>query len=261
MSGFVQSGRFSAFAPTDISTLFAWWDSSDTTTYTNSGNPNYYVDSWVDKKGAMTATAVSSNPQGTTASTDQNGLKTILWSSDRMDAGTAANWSFLHKAGGYTIFAVLKMTSTTGNRTLLGTLPGGDYAKPYLDILSASGGSTLRHYVQVNSSTFVCNNSVTLSNNTYYVIAIRADLGNATAANRSEIYVAGGTPTKGNAQTATPSTADTNGALHLGDRGDSLKWIGYFNEAAFFTAKLSDADTNAMGSYLAAKWGLTWTAI
>jgi hypothetical protein len=255
----VDSYRFAAaaFSPLDLPNLFAWWDSSDTSSYTNSGTPNYSVDDWDDQTGTFRAVSQTTNPQGTGASVALNGLDTIYWTNDPMVSdGSVSDWSFLHKSGEYVIFLVLKR-ETTGFDAALGNIGPSLYNGPYMDVLGYQSNS-FRHLIQVNGSTFPVSNVITMSINAYHIVAIRSDAGNATAAERSRIWLDGGTPFKNNTGTATPSTADS-GLLSLGDRGDNLGWDGHINDILICNGDLDIADINDAGDWFADKWGLTWT--
>ena len=186
---------------------------------------------------------------------------------DYLAASTAADWKFLHYSTVSSLFIVLKAgTSADPNAAYaaLGT-HGGTTTDIGINVLYDDRSSLSRNDRIVSlvnngsGSFFVLNVSSddAFDANTYGVVAVVADPANATLADRSSIYVNGGTAITNNSSSGSASTSNPTYALHVGSQGNgNSQLLGGIAEVVICDAVLSSTDREKVEGYLAHKWGL-----
>jgi hypothetical protein len=118
------------------------------------------------------------------------------------------------------------------------------------DIISRGIGG---QFVAVNISS-----NDALAANTPFLASVARDPGNATAANRSSIYINGGTLIAQNYFTNTATFSDATYALQIGAAGNnSSPMTGYISEVIISASIVSLSTRQKLEGYLAWKWGLT----
>ena len=254
----VGSVQATAFTPSSIAGLKAWYDASDTGTISLSGSA---VTQWNDKSGNS-----YNLTQGTAARRPTSGVNTLnsknvitFDGNDVLQASTASNWTFLNNSGGATVFmaayydtsAVQTMIFDTSGSTTgaVGvTTFRGSADKLGAFVAYGTGGQ----YVSLDS------NLQTLTDATAFYWSMKLDNSNATAANRIKTRVNGGAESGANTYTNSPSASAPAQALLLGsyDTAGSQGFQGRIAEIIMYSGILSAGDISSVNSYLASKWAL-----
>ena len=152
----------------------------------------------------------------------------------------------------------------TGNGTLIFAFdPDGDssnapvvFGKNKGRFINSSTGGY--HYI-LNGTTRTSNSGHGLDINNPNISTITAD----SSGNTYKVFGNGGTASYTSTFRNTSISAARN-YFHVGasnDAGTSYPLNGYIYEILFFDTALSDADMNAVGGYLGAKYGITYTNI
>lgn len=218
------------FAPTDIAALNGWFDFSDTSTITTSGNVATTI---TDKSGGTSLTAVSGNGADSGTRT-LNGLNVLDFLPTEH-----YNASIPYLAGHALFFVVEFDDVTTVNLLRLADTSGT--IRLYL-ISSAR--------MRVLTDGFTITGSFVHSLATTYIIYLECGTGGAT------LYINGG-------------AADVTTAVNAGLTrnlpmigGHSSGMNGAIGEVcAFELDNISLEEKNQVGNYLASKWAGTWTDI
>lgn len=258
--GIVASAKLSAFNPSQIAGLMAWYDASDTSSISLSGSD---VTQWNDLSGNN-----YNLTQGTAAYRPQSGTRTINSlnvldyqdTNDSLAASTQNEWTFMHDATGCTIFYVANWD----------TYPGAGDGW-FLVTRNAAGGpgfggqfraetpSRLRHRIQNTTATIVDGSSTsTYTTGTTTLWTILSDPNNATAADRSDIRKDAGASEKNNTTSGAITTNDPASPLRIGDvqagNGDGVN--GMVAEVIIYSGLLSSGDITLVQNYLIDKWGI-----
>lgn len=256
--GVIAGSYRASFNPATISPL-AWYDASDTSTLTVSSNK---VSQWNDKgSNGYNLTQGTSANQPKSGLTTRNGLNVVDFDgSGWMEGSTASNWTSLHttdkglwalafnntKAGNGWIFSTRSSTGNGGGSAELNADNRSSAAKIIVASLNGSGQ-------------YVCENvkSSAYTNGTFTYMTFINDFGNATASNRSEIYLEQGTANKANAETATAGTTAPQVPLNLGRiAGFNITMEGSICELILVTgANATETNRTKLRDYLKSKWG------
>ena len=255
------------FQPSSITGLKAWYDPSDTTSITSSSGAVSQIN---DKSGnGYNLVQATSAYKPTTGTRTINSLNVLDFTSDStyISNNTTSNWTFMSNTSGSSIFVVFKL-DTLGKRNFIyntgynpiGELSTGTYfssliTSGYVDHLLGDGAGNY-NFLNRPSSGYAAS--------TNYYVTVLGDPGNATAANRSKIYINTGSVLATNTQTATAGTAApvrgfTLGATYDGSSGGPYitgAIDGVIGEVIMYTGVLSGADQTTVKNYLATKWGI-----
>jgi hypothetical protein len=270
---------FSAFGgapppwtPADITTKL-WLDAADTSTITSSSGS---VSAWVDKSGNnYNFTQATGSAQPKTGITTQNGLNVLDFDGNNFLQSTIAssNWTFLHYGTVCNIFVVAKFGNDANPNALYTVLGTSDASSAttsrganvlWDDRSSATFNNRARYFVSSANGSGLAALCIDASSgndafpaNSFGMLSITADTGNATAANRCVISVNGGTGVSDNARTAAVSSSNPAQTLRIGrNGGSSFPMVGSIAEIVIVLGAMSSTDFDKMEGYLAWKWGI-----
>lgn len=227
----------SAFVPPSTGIAF-WGDASDTNSANIVQSANN-VSQWTDKSGNnnhLTQGTAANQPK--TAQNTINGLNTITadGSNDFMTFASA-----IPRASGYSIMAVVKANDTAAVKGLISGVgvnaPSVEYSATEQVLITQVSGVTL---LTGSSSGLV---------NSHILYAKTVPAGN-------QAWING--VSEGSNATAPSYAYDITQIFR---RSSGLNFDGYIGEMFIYTGALSQADANTLGSYLSAKWGISWTSI
>jgi len=234
-----------------------WLDASDATTITAVGGA---VSQWDNKGSLGNFTQATGAVQPTTGSTTLNGLNVIDFAADYLVAANTNEWKFLHDGTKYILAWVWK-AGTGSNPGTIYTLAGSN---------NGQGNNTgvLYYYedggVNNGFGAYISPNNVVniltadkLTPNTFQAVTLLADPSNATAANRLEYFVNGGSGNKGNTGSSAVSSSNPSAALEIG-RGSTVGVLTGSIAEIVVVSGTNATETNraALRDYLNTKWGV-----
>ena len=255
--------------PSMISTAL-WLDAADATTVTQSGGLVSQVN---DKSGNGRIFTASSGARPTYTSSGLNGLPVLTLGGSQYltSTSTAATWNFMHNTNGCTFWIVGKAGNISnpvsqeyffiGNNATASANTGATF---YYSDYDYGGGKNNDLAVDVigrgisgQFTSFNISSNNALAANTPFLASVARDPGNATAANRSSIYINGGTVITQNTLTNAPSSGDATYALQIGAAGNNVAPVtGYISEVIISPSIVSTLNRQKIEGYLAHKWGL-----
>ena len=248
--GIIASSKAS-FSPLNLPNLKAWYDASDLSTITGGSA----VSQWNDKSSnGFDLSQATSTKKPSSGTRTLNGLNTIDYdgTNDFLQAATASDWTFLSNSAASTAFVVYILDDLNANAWLvthsIGTSIG--YSAYY------NGG--LFAFVSNNSADVLYNDTgQTTTTGNHYAYWL-TDPANATAANRSEIYIDGVLKNKNNTATATASSSAPLRPLGVGGRADddAYSFNGAMAEIIIVSGLMSPGDITKTKNYLTDKWGV-----
>lgn len=281
--------RASGFNPRSVSGLEGWWDAADASSVTlDSGR----VSTWADKSGkgrnATNSTSGSTQPDYILAARNgRNVLRFAAASNQRLATANATDFSFLHKAGQCSVYAVVRYGTSSSpgdvshhflatgrgastsvginlgyeNRTAVSGASNGFFCA----ISNGSGlGSppnafSVLHFDRGTAGLpIVTAMNSRITPNEYAVFEHLLDPGNATTTLRARLGVNGGSPTGNTIEAATPSTGNSVDALGIGGQSTNLNMMtGDICEILIYSQHPTAAAQTAIRRYLAGKWGVT----
>jgi hypothetical protein len=256
------------FQPSSITGLKAWYDPSDTTSITSSSGKVSQIN---DKSGnGYNLVQATSANQPTTGTRTINSLNVLDYTAvvQTLINGTPSNWTFMSNTSGSSIFAVFKFDNLSQRNGVYytGYNPQGyTSTSTYFTALQTSG--YVDHLVGdgAGNLNFLNRPSSGYAASTNYYVTVLGDPGNATAANRSKVYINTGSALAANTQTYTAGTAAPKTGFSLGgylDNGQTPftdtdgALDGVIGEVIVYTGVLSGADQTTVKNYLATKWGI-----
>ncbi len=254
----IFASQVTAFSPTSIAGLKAWYDASDTATISLASSE---VTQWNDKSGNAYHLTQGTSARRPLSGVDTLNSKNVLTfdGNDVLVASTASNWTFLNNSTGATIFVtayyntsavqtIIFDTSTATTGAVGVSAFRGSNDKLGAFVVYGSGGN----YVSLDS------NLQTLTDNTAYYWSMKLDNSNATAASRIKARVNGGAEQGANTWTNTPSSANPAQPLFLGsyDTAGNGGFQGRIAEVIMYSGILSETDITNVNAYLASKWAL-----
>jgi len=253
------------FSPADLSPQL-WLDASDSSTITESSGS---VSQWNNKGSLGNFTQATSANQPTTGVTTLNGLNVIDFDSDFLTAANQNEWKFMHDGTVHEVFAVIKF-GTTANPNVPYRLMGTANASTsvgffigYDDRSSESNNDRILHagYLGSSGQTTIVNFTANdfYAPNTFAILSVFSDAGNATDANRSEIRKNGGTAEKNNASASSPSSSNPSNALQIASDGTgAAALVGSIAEVIVISgANVTSTNRTDIIDYLSDKWGIT----
>jgi hypothetical protein len=270
MSWVITGSQKVNWDPSLISTAL-WLDAADSTTVTADGSN--LVSQVNDKSGNGRNFTSSSTARPTYSASTLNSKAVFTFGGSQhlTSASAASTWNFMHTTGGCTFWLVGKAGSVSNPQTeyfLLGNNAGASsnigHLFYYSDIDNGGGKNNdlaVDFVTRGQSGTFNTLNLSTnnaLAANAPFLASVARDPGNATAAERSTIYINGSTPIKLNTSTGVASSANATHALQIGAAGNNAAPLtGYISEI-IITSSIATTDTRQrIEGYLAHKWGLT----
>lgn len=247
------------FDPATLSPL-AWYDASDTATLTVASN---LVSQWNDKSGnGYNLTQGTSVERPDSGLTTRNGLNVVDFDgAASMQAATAANWTSLHTSTAGLWAIAWKPDNNNNNGFIFSTRSSTGNGGGGVDLTADQRTAGTKFGVNAlnASGAFACDNTKTsaYTNNTFTYDTILNDFGNATAANRSSIFLENGTAQKLNIETATPGTTAPEVPLTLGKiAGFNIFFKGSICELILVTgANATEPNRILLRDYLKTKWG------
>jgi hypothetical protein len=223
------------FSPADIANLALWLDSNDASTFTYSSGS--VVSQWNDKSGNARHLSQATVANQPARSGTINGLPSVVFDGTADKLATADPGSATSQP--QTLFIVMKPSSLSGSRNILGTA-------------SASGVPTV--YTTGTSLGLFCGSVVTggtVATGTSYVMQWTAN--GASSAGR----INGGASALSGNPGSTGWRGYCLGQYRPGDSGS--EYAGDIAEVIVYDSSLSLTDINRVGAYLAAKWGISWS--
>lgn len=256
--------------PSMISTAL-WLDAADASTVTADGSN--LVSQVNDKSGNGRNFTSSSTARPTFSANTLNSKAVFTFGGSQYltSSSAASTWNFMHTTGGCTFWLVGKAGNVSNPQTeynFLGNNSGATstvgHALYYSDINNGGGkdNDLAVDFVSRGQITtfnvFNVSTNNALTPNVAFLASVARDPGNATAAERSAIYMNGSTPIKLNTITSPASSANATHALQIGAAGNNAApMIGYVSEV-IITNSIASTDTRQrIEGYLAHKWGLT----
>lgn len=247
-----------AFNPLYITDFSAWYDASDARTITQVAN---VVSQWGDKSGfSRHATQATGAAQPTTGGRTVNGLNALNFdgSNDRFDC----SGDIMHSAAAMTCFAVCQsdFLASTDRRVFQFDTPAstgdgyhgmavGQATTNMYTAVKMRAADTLRFATgtaQVTTNPFIGHSLVIGSN----------------AAGANNFVYTGQAPLVGAGLTANAYPASgMTGVIGALNTSGAAPFDGAVCEMIFYKRALTTAERNQIGNYLAAKWGITWTAL
>lgn len=260
-------GVFSTpFNPADLSPIL-WLDASDETTITESGGA---VSQWDNKGSLGNFTQGTASLQPTSGVTTRNSLNVVDFAGDFLTSADAASaYNDLHNGTQWICAAVVIGSYAAGVfNYLMGNNLGSNNQRGMFYLLEDRGGvGDEIQFVNITNGNAsdrpVLNKGDSLSfpRNNWNAISVFNDPDNATAADRSKLYLDGSSVGANNSQTGTPSTSNAAGALQIGSNGAgniTNALTGSLAEIVVVAgANATEENRGELETYLADKWGIT----
>lgn len=218
-----------------------------------------FVKTWYDQSGnGYDATNTTTTAQPTIiaggAVVRENGKPALSFDGGDFltTSGTNSAWKALWDGSNSAVMAVVKL-SATGVRVIIASARGTSSLVGY-DLLS----NTTERVISFVPNAANADNNNTSGNNVIVgqsLIVDILDADNATAADRTKIYINGGSAIQNNTGTGTVSTSNATHSFQIGSRGDGNGnyWPGTMQEIVVWltdqTAKLSSIRTNVNTHY------------
>ena len=183
-----------------------------------------YVVTWYDQFGSNDATnsTAAEQPKIWDASTGlvtENGKPALYFDGDELFVPSSqSTFNMLHDGSNSAIIAVTTFSNggrVLGNDATSSNNIGFDmgYTTDISHFIREGNGAAARPVVNIGTGSY--------SIDTQYLIFIDIDADNATAENRSSIYVNSGTPIKNNTSTNLPSNSNATFDLSIGSAGNN----------------------------------------
>lgn len=255
-------------APLAVSGLQLWYDFSDLANLRNtSGVPptatGQPLSTVLDKSG-NSRDLVQYSTLPTITYPDQNGLP-ALNGTGWMYRNDYSTMSFVHNAASTVFFAFRPGTVSNPNTSyyLFGTNsqttqePAGiGFQFVWADSLGQGRDNAVGFISARNDAgspaavNYSANGSVVA--NQWSVVAHTGDMANATAAERSKLYINGGAAIANNVFTGAASAGGSASPFFFGNNS----FAGRFGELLIYNRILTDTERSTITTYLASKWGI-----
>jgi hypothetical protein len=250
--------------PFDLTYVRGWYDASDTTSISVSGNA---VTQWNDKstygKNLIQNTGAARPTSGVTTLNSKNVVTFDGGDFLGVASGTESDWTFLTDGTDYLVCFVAKFGDVANPDTYMGlintkssaTTTGMDFYSDY-----RVSRSRMSHIVYNASEAQIVNNdsgNVFTANDWLYG-SLFADPNNGTAANRSKIYYETGSAATNNTLSGTVSGVAPLRGLELGRYSNDFGHLvgGVAELIIFYGAGATETNRGIVNTYLASKWGL-----
>ena len=263
----VREQIWPGLVPAVVTNADLWLDATDATTITESGGA---VSQWDNKGSLGNFTQSTGALQPTTGVSTLNGLNILDFAGDFLNsADTAATYKFLHDGTDHIIAAVWKAGTVSDPNNFYAVMgTNGNNSNNIGAFHSfddrASQSRNDRAFTIITrgvASTFaVFNLSANgfFTPNTFVVYTSFNDPDNATAADRSEIYLNTGSALKSNISTDGASASNPTHVLQIGAGGnDQAPLTGSIAEIVVVSgADATEGNRVIIRDYLNAKWGV-----
>lgn len=250
----------SGFNPLTLSSLVAWYDFSDVatlwkdTSLTDPVTADADVIKGVTDKSGLTHSLTEATNGPAYKVNIQNGKSIARFDGSNDILGGPTNDAHLAITGPVTVVAVVSLDDTLTYHPMI------DYAtnvtsKIAYEFRTDNAATTLLHFLSGDAVTVEDENATAATTKAaFHIVVARRD---ADSVDFFEDGTAKGTP----AHSLTPAP-DASSKLWIGTRAtNDLFFDGDFGEAYILNAALTSTELNALGGYLATKWGLTWTTV
>lgn len=235
------------FTVKSISGLDAWWDSSDQTTVTLDASSN--VSQWTDKSGNNRTLAQSTANNRPSYSGTINGRSVLTFDGLNDTLGTSGAYSQQQ----YSVFAVVKSTSSSGLRGVITADSGGGTTNTRGPQLAYTFGSTYGCVGFTAAGGVVTEAPATsVATNTARVITV------VQTASALEMWINGSSNGGSTcSQTAYSQPLYVGVASHGVGSGSMSGWFaGDIAEVVVYGQALSDTQRASVQTYLTSKWGV-----
>lgn len=247
--------------------LFAHWDAARTDTISHTGG---LVDTWNDLVAGRDLNGVTTT-RPTTGATTLNGFNILDFDDGGnphylTDAGTAADFAFMHNGASSTVYLVCHIGITGSPATdygLYGNNAGTSSNIGHYLLFLGNGAPVNRsqHVVTrgVGGSFVTINQSADnyLPGDTWVLIEVVTDSDAATA-DRSKVYVANSSVVQNNASTATDSNSNPTYAWQIGALGNNTNTgVLKVAEILIYSEEVTGTNRTDVRDYLGDKWAVT----
>lgn len=256
------------FTPRAIPGLATWLDASDASTITLNGAN---VSQWRDKSesgGPHAAQSIAaSQPAYTQAAISGRPAVEFDLSEQLTFTSSQAAFNFLHNSTGGTVIAAWRPDASSDPQAFRFFLNNSDNSSANVGIAinfdDRATGFNRNNVLTANINRGVANQSagsIVSANgflpalNTYSILSVAFDGGNATAANRIQAWANGVKSGATNTAANAVSTANAQTSLNLGGFATSFYALA---ELLIYQGVLSDAARQAIERYLAGKYGIS----
>lgn len=242
MISIIQSGRFSEWSPSSLSSLAIWFDASDESSLTESGGA---VSAWASQVGAVTLSQTSAGAKPTTGVATVNGLNVLSF--DGGDVLQSASPVDLSAVTGVTFWAVCAVT-TSGDRVIAEHSSNYNSNTGFICYRTSSSTVAWGHSL----SPTLITSTATLNATTKLIIATSD---RTLATNETTIEI------DGDSSAARSPNSNTTGnfsshTLFVGARsGVVAAMTGTISEVGLCTNVLSAPDQSRLRDYIRTKWG------
>jgi len=243
--------------PTVVTNSVMWMDAADLSTITESSGS---VSQWNNKGSLGNFTQASGALQPTTGASTLNGLNVLDFAADYLTAANTNEWKFLHDGTKYVLVAVHRQTTANSGRFFGNDAVGGAErgASFYLRGSNQNPAHDIRNFPVTSSA--VCQNRPTTPNvgTGYSVFSVIGDPSQATAADKSELFINDGAALKANTITSSVSTDNPTRAAQIGASGNDMSPLtGSIAEIVVVSGTdATEANRIIIRDYLNAKWGV-----
>ena len=255
--GIIASSKLGApLAP--VAGYKLWLDAADTSTITASGGD---VSQWDDKSGNasnFTQATGANQPKTGTRTINSKNVLDFNGSTDFMSCPSSTTlFKYLHSTTGGTVFFVGFVDNSSTIRVMIST-GNGSTNIGVASSIDDSNQTDINIYRGVSSNVTARSlNTNTITPSAAFYLTTKFDGGNATAANRIQESLNGGSFNGLNDLTNAASSANSAGNLTLGaDFVGNSPYNGVIGELIIYEGILSGGDITSVQNYLANKWGI-----
>lgn len=246
-----------AFSPSTLSGLTYWYDNSDTSTITASSGS---VTSQVDKKTGVTVRTATGTARPTTGTRALNGKNGLDYNGSSNYLGTPKIWT-TSSARTYAIVLVKDADPTSGVTARLVSDRASNGA--FVGLLTTGRLRAFADTASGNTSVQTADGAIPNATPSIILVTWAATL----PSSGWKMYVNGGAArSPAVSSEGSGGTLNPNGnLLTFGADSPAGTPANFFDGAEFeqiaYSRVLTTSELNQLGSYLATKYGLTWTAI
>lgn len=244
-----------AWSPLDLASLTAWWDFSDVTTlFTDAGTTPVSADAQAiyqaNDKGPndLHVAQATAGARPTYKTGIQNSLSVARFDGGDSLAKASVDALGLVAAAAGTLVFVMKQTGAAANNTSITIGASGNR----LNVHATYSNVFYLDFGNNGSGGRIFGNQPAGWDDAWHILVCHR------AAGAGKIYVDGGSAVVSG--TFTDSLDALTETLYIGT-GSGATFTGDKAEVLIFDEGLSAANLNALGGYLADKWGLSWSTV
>lgn len=263
---FIEQTATAPWSPSDLASLSAWYDASDSTTVfdTTTGGSLPADDGDVarieDKSGSgfhLTQATAGNRPVRVAA--EQNSLDALSFTRTNVEYLERGTTAIARGVGGVTIAAVYKEASASGSGNIAHIAVGtGNGARVDL-VVEHTENSIYAGGRRLDGDTYALASAATqaLTNQTWYTAVAVHDFANSNLS----VFVDGTSVAENTSYKSGGNTSDTDAnSMAIGTNTNATSTYalgGMIGEVVIVDAVLSQSDRQKLEGYLAHKWGLT----